>query len=200
MTRDGRPEQPTGDPLGPHSGQRAAGRSPADVPARVILADGHCLLCSRAVRLIRRWDRTGGFRFLALGSPQAHTLLAGHPLPPGLDSVVLWEGGRVYTHEEAVFRVLPHLARPWRWLAVLRRLPRSWTNAAYRWVARHRYRLFGKSDVCLISGELPAADLALGTPRRPLPAPSEAPPTATPAGRPAAPHPREGPSPGDGPR
>lgn len=200
MTREGRPEQPTGDPRGPDAGQRAAGVSPADVPARVILADSHCLLCSRAVRLIRRWDRTGGFRFLALGSPQAQTLLAGQPLPPELDSVVLWEGGRVYTHEEAVFRVLPHLAWPWRWLAVLQRLPRSWTHAAYRWVARHRYRLFGKSDVCLISGELLPADLVPGTPRPPAPAASDAPATATPADRPAAPHPREGPSPGGGPR
>lgn len=201
MASDGRLRQPADDARGHAPASPPTGTEPTEAPCRIVLADGHCLLCSRAVRLIRRWDRSGGFRFLPLDSPQARALLAGHTLPPDLDSVVLWEGGNLYTHDDAVFRILPHLRWPWRWLAVFRYLPRAWTHAAYRWVARHRYRFFGRSEMCRIAGELPTPDLPW-LPDRPehCTAPVVPPAHATPADRPAAPRPPEAPAPGDAPR
>jgi predicted DCC family thiol-disulfide oxidoreductase YuxK len=73
------------------------------------------------------------------------------PLGEGAQSVVLEEGGRRYEAEEAVLRILPRLRWPWPWVAgFLRLLPRRLLAWGYRLVARHRYALFGRSDLCLL--------------------------------------------------
>lgn len=107
----------------------------------VIFFDGECLLCHWFVRFVLRTDTAGRFDFAALGE--------------GADSVVLSEAGRRYEAEEAVIRILPHLGQPWPWVAaVLKWLPRRLVAWGYRWIARHRYALFGRGEQCM----LPRAD------------------------------------------
>lgn len=152
----GGPPRMAGDPPSlPHGGVTLSTYSGAPPgPTRVVLVDGGCVLCSRTVRFIRRRDGTGGFRFLSLGSPQARALLARSPIPADAESVILYDNGRVYLRSEAVFRILAHLRWPWRLLTAFRVLPRWLTDPAYRLVARYRYRLFGRSDVCLIAEDV----------------------------------------------
>jgi predicted DCC family thiol-disulfide oxidoreductase YuxK len=120
----------------------------------VILYDGTCGLCSRAVRFIAGHDPAGRYRYAALGSEVAGDVLRGARLPPQLpDSVVLVEAdGTVRVESDAALAILRELRGPSRHLARLRILPRPLRDAAYRLVARTRYRIFGRRDVC----ELPA--------------------------------------------
>jgi predicted DCC family thiol-disulfide oxidoreductase YuxK len=63
---------------------------------------------------------------------------------------MLVEGGKIFGRSEAAFRVLGQLRTTWRVLLVLRFLPRWMTDGIYRLIARTRYRVFGRYDVCPI--------------------------------------------------
>ena len=117
----------------------------------VILFDGVCNLCNGLVRFVIPRDPAARFRFAALQSPGAAELLreAGvtTPLP---DSMVLVEDGRVYLRSDAALRVARGLRFPWPLAYGLIVLPRFIRDRVYDLVAAHRYRWFGRRDVCML--------------------------------------------------
>ena len=66
------------------------------------------------------------------------------------DTIVLVEDGQLYTHSTAALKIARHLRWPWSWSVVFIIVPRFVRDAVYRWVARNRYRWFGKSDACRV--------------------------------------------------
>ena len=122
--------------------------------AHVILFDGVCTLCNGFVQFVIRHDPEGRFRFAALQSEAARDLLTaqGLPAPPTTEpeSVLLLSGGRLYSHSTAVLRIAAQLGGIWRLAAVGGVLPRAWRDALYRFVARNRYRWFGRQENCLL--------------------------------------------------
>lgn len=119
----------------------------------VIVYDGVCLLCSRWVRFLLQRDHQGRYRFASMQSETGRNLLQTHGLDPDSPfSMLLVEGGKGYTDTTAIARVLrglPH--RRWHWLGgLMLRVPRTLRDVAYRFIARHRYRLFGRSDQCFM--------------------------------------------------
>ena len=122
-------------------------------PPSLILFDGVCNLCHGFVQFVIRHDPVGKFQFAALQSEAGQAVLAAHGLTPATaaadpDSVLLLHAGRLYSHSAAVLRIARLLGGPWQLLAVGYVLPRSWRDAAYRFVARHRYRWFGRQESC----------------------------------------------------
>ena len=118
-------------------------------PGPVILFDGECNLCNGAVAFVARRDPKGRFRFASLQSPVASRLLAGaaRPLP---DSIVLLEKGRVHTRSGAALRIALGLRSLWPLLGVLLLVPWPVRDWVYDWVARRRYRWFGRREACLV--------------------------------------------------
>ena len=119
----------------------------------LILFDGVCNLCNGFVQFVIRHDAAGRFRFAALQSEAGQAVLAAHGADAAAvaaepDSVLLQLNGRLYSHSEAVLRIAQGLGWPWRALLLGRLLPRPWRDAAYRFVARHRYRWFGRQESC----------------------------------------------------
>lgn len=119
----------------------------------LILFDGVCNLCNGFVQFIIERDAAGRFRFAALQSAAGQAVLARHGFDAAVvaaepDSVLLELDGQLYSHSEAVLRIARELGGPWRLLGAGRLLPRSWRDAAYRFVARHRYRWFGRQESC----------------------------------------------------
>jgi predicted DCC family thiol-disulfide oxidoreductase YuxK len=120
-----------------------------------ILFDGVCNLCNGFVQFVIRHDPQGRFRFTALQSEAGQALLAAHGLPStpasaNPDSVLLLQGGALYSHSSAVLRIAQGLGGLWQLAAVGRLVPRPWRDALYRFVARHRYRWFGRQESCLL--------------------------------------------------
>ena len=115
----------------------------------IVLFDGVCNLCNGAVRFIAANDPTGHFAFLSLQSPRAATLLGPGGAPPAASIVVL-DGGKRYEESDAVLHIAVNLRAPWPLAFGLILVPRSVRDAAYRWVARNRYRWFGRRDVCAL--------------------------------------------------
>ena len=102
----------------------------------VLLYDGDCPLCSRAVRLVLRHDARGLFRFARQGSSVGRRLLAEHGLEGG-GSLVLLEDDRAYLRSEAVLRTAGRLGAT-RLASLLRTVPQAWRDRAYDAVARRR--------------------------------------------------------------
>jgi predicted DCC family thiol-disulfide oxidoreductase YuxK len=123
--------------------------APLAPQAETIFYDGHCALCHRSILFVLRHDRQGDkFRF----APLQGSKFAGEIAPQrraGLpDSIVLQTaGGKLLTRSDAILHILARLGGPWKFLAAtLSIVPRSLRDAAYDFVARIRYRVFGTRD------------------------------------------------------
>jgi predicted DCC family thiol-disulfide oxidoreductase YuxK len=96
-------------------------------------------------------DPRGRFQFAPLQSKVAASLLAQHPghavLP---DSVVLVDQSGLYVKSAAALRVARGLRFPWPVFWIFMLVPRPVRDWIYDFVARHRYRWFGKRDVCMV--------------------------------------------------
>lgn len=127
-----------------------------DAQTPIIVYDGVCLLCSRWVRFLLRRDTQAQFRFASIQSASGRSLMLLHGLDPASPlSLLLVEDGIGYTDTDAIARVLRRLNRwPWRAIATcMPWVPRFVRDPLYRLVARHRYRLFGRSDQCFVPSE-----------------------------------------------
>jgi predicted DCC family thiol-disulfide oxidoreductase YuxK len=116
----------------------------------VILYDGVCVFCSRWIRLVAARDVDRRFRFTAIQSDYGRRLAQAFgidPADPDTNAVV--HGGVVLFKSDAALTVLSLLPR-WQWVRALRALPKPWRDAAYNLVARNRYRIFGKYEVCFL--------------------------------------------------
>jgi predicted DCC family thiol-disulfide oxidoreductase YuxK len=122
-----------------------------DENGAVVLFDGVCNLCNGSVQFIVRHDPAGRFRFASLQSEAGQALLRRHGLDPDdLFSVILVEGGRAYARSDAALGIARGLSSAWRAAGALRVVPRPLRDAVYGWVARNRYRWFGKQEACMI--------------------------------------------------
>ena len=118
----------------------------------IVLFDGVCNLCNGAVRFIAANDPAGRFAFLALQSPRAQTLLGSVPRTEAGDpeSIVLLQGGRRYELSDAALHIALGLRAPWPLAFAAILVPRSVRDAFYRWIARNRYRWFGRRECCVV--------------------------------------------------
>lgn len=125
--------------------------SDPDPQPPLILFDGTCNLCNGAVQFVLRRDPRGRFRFASLGSAAARQALAAvgvtGPLP---DSIVLVADGRARTRSTAALAIARRLRMPWPLLAVFWLVPYPLRDLVYDWIARNRYRWFGKREECWV--------------------------------------------------
>jgi predicted DCC family thiol-disulfide oxidoreductase YuxK len=112
-----------------------------------VLFDGVCNLCNGAVRFILARDPAARFQFASLQSEAARRLL-GENAPE--ETIVLREGGKIYSQSTAALRIARELRFPWPLLYAFIVVPRPLRDAIYDWVARHRYQWFGKREVCMV--------------------------------------------------
>ncbi|HSM92950.1 MAG TPA: DCC1-like thiol-disulfide oxidoreductase family protein [Anaeromyxobacteraceae bacterium] len=135
----------------------------------IVLFDGVCNLCDAAVRFVIDRDPEARFRFAPLQSAAAAALLARHgrTAPATPEALVLLEGGRVWEGSDAALRIARGLRGPWRLAGGLGVVPRPAREAVYRWIARSRFRWFGRRDTCRVpSPGLRARFLAPAQPPR----------------------------------
>jgi predicted DCC family thiol-disulfide oxidoreductase YuxK len=117
----------------------------------IVLYDGVCGMCNRLVQFIVRRDRRGKFRFAALQGETAQALLRRHGLrTDDFDSAVLVEDGRAYLRSRAILRIARGLGGVWSAAAPFALLPAPLLDFFYDRVANNRYRVFGRSDACML--------------------------------------------------
>jgi len=130
----------------------AAGSLTSPSP-NLVLYDGVCGLCNKLVRILLRADRRALLCFAPLQGPTAARCAARHGFPLEVRTMIYvrhfgLKDERAYLRSDAVLRVLGDLGGGWWLLSLLRVVPRFLRDPIYEWVARHRYRWFGKYDSC----------------------------------------------------
>jgi predicted DCC family thiol-disulfide oxidoreductase YuxK len=122
-------------------------------PQPLILFDGHCHLCSRAVQWVLRYDHKQRFHFAPLQSPVASIILSRFPETKKMpDSFFLVEDGKLYSQSTAALRVARRLSGLWPALYIFSVFPPALRDWVYGEVARNRYRWFGRRDTCWMPG------------------------------------------------
>lgn len=117
----------------------------------IVVFDAQCLLCNGWVQFLLRHDHRQVLKFASIQGGVGRRLLAEAGLEvDGLQTLLLVEGDRTWQHTAAIFRVLHALGWPWRlaWLAWL--VPSFVRDPLYRLVARNRYRVFGRTETCVL--------------------------------------------------
>jgi len=117
----------------------------------VILFDGVCNFCNSGVNFIIGQDKKKVFRFAALQSEAGQKLLQEYALQKeGFDSFILIDDGKVYKKSSAGLKVYGKLAWYWKWTKAFWIVPRFIRDAVYDFIAKNRYKWFGKKEECMI--------------------------------------------------
>jgi predicted DCC family thiol-disulfide oxidoreductase YuxK len=119
----------------------------------IVLFDGVCNFCNAGVNFIIDRDPEGHFLFAPLQSEFARNLLRERGVSVGEGdpaSMVLVEGERVALRSTAALRVARRLRGGWSLAYAFIVVPAFVRDVAYRLIARHRYRLFGRSSACRV--------------------------------------------------
>ncbi|MTH55527.1 DUF393 domain-containing protein [Bacillus mangrovi] len=122
-----------------------------DTNSPVIFYDGVCNLCSGAVQFMIKHDRYKKFKFASLQSKAGELMLLSQSLDPvRFDSFVLTSGEKVYLKSDAALKVAGMLPFPWKLLGIFRLIPRPLRDSLYGFIARNRYKWFGKKEQCML--------------------------------------------------
>ena len=120
-----------------------------------IFYDGHCGLCQGFVRFTIARDRSGAkFRYAPLQGKTFEALVPAERRAGLPDSfVILTNDGRLLIRSDGVIHVLRQLGGFWNFTAgVISIFPRPIRDAVYNFVARVRYRIFGRRDnICPVA-------------------------------------------------
>ncbi len=119
----------------------------------VVLFDGVCNFCNGTVQFIIDRDAKDTYRFCAIQSQEAKALLAGigQKIPEGdPDSILLYDRGKLYSHSTAALRIAKGMDGLWKIFSLGLIVPAFLRNIVYRFIARNRYKWFGKSESCRV--------------------------------------------------
>jgi predicted DCC family thiol-disulfide oxidoreductase YuxK len=116
----------------------------------VILYDGVCVFCSRWVQFVIARDSAKRFRFTPIQSAYGTRLAQAFGIDPqDSDTNAVVHGGKAHLKSDAALTVLSNLPG-WGWARALFAVPKPLRDAVYGLVARNRYRIFGRFDICFL--------------------------------------------------
>jgi predicted DCC family thiol-disulfide oxidoreductase YuxK len=120
----------------------------------LILFDGVCNLCNSSVQFVIKRDLQKKFHFASLQSECAKEILSSfHKDTANLNSFILVQKGKVYTHSTAALKVASQLSGPIQLMYVFIIIPPFLRNVVYNFIAARRYRWFGKKETCMVPDE-----------------------------------------------
>lgn len=115
----------------------------------IIVFDAMCVLCSANAQFVLRHDNKRHFRLASMQGEVGRALYTKFGIDPEHpETLIVVTGDTALRDSDAVIAIWSELGWPWRALAVARLAPPSLRDVVYRWVARHRYQLFGKRQTC----------------------------------------------------
>lgn len=115
----------------------------------IILFDGLCKLCHFSVHFVIKHDKLQKFRFVSLQSSVGKTFLKKAGLPSDYqDGLVYVQGNNIFLDSTAVLKILKELNGIWKTLYIFKLVPRKLRDSIYHFIAKIRYRVFGKYQQC----------------------------------------------------
>ncbi len=117
----------------------------------IILFDGVCNLCNWSVNFIIKHDINNRFKFTPQQSKIGKKILLAKGFNP-LDSstIVLVAGDKLFTKSDAIIEIGKQLSGWPKTVIILKIVPKLIRDYAYSIIAKYRYNIFGKKQVCMI--------------------------------------------------
>tara|TARA_Y100000588_G_C14182432_1_gene894265 strand:+ start:570 stop:968 length:399 start_codon:yes stop_codon:yes gene_type:complete len=117
----------------------------------ILLFDGHCNFCNAWVKLIVRRDTARKILFAPLQSSVGQKMLEEHKIDINYtDSLVFFEEEKFSVSSTAALRIYSYLDGWERYLRLLSAVPRPLRDALYHFIAKYRYKWFGRSEQCMV--------------------------------------------------
>ncbi|MEO8238170.1 MAG: thiol-disulfide oxidoreductase DCC family protein [Flavobacterium sp.] len=119
---------------------------------KIILFDGVCNLCDSSVQFIIKHDKKDVFRFVALQSEFGIEICNYIGVDrTKIDSIVLYNPGVAYYYKSsAVIEIGSELGGIYNLLSAFKILPEKLRNYIYDYIAKNRYKWYGKKESCMI--------------------------------------------------
>jgi predicted DCC family thiol-disulfide oxidoreductase YuxK len=119
---------------------------------KIILFDGVCNLCDSAVQFIIKYDKKDIFRFVALQSHLGQEIIKHTGIDTkNIDSIILYQPGTAYYYKsEAVLEIAKILGGIFYLGTIFSIFPTSFNNSIYDYIAKNRYKWYGKKESCMI--------------------------------------------------
>jgi predicted DCC family thiol-disulfide oxidoreductase YuxK len=130
---------------------------------KIILFDGVCNLCEQSIQYVIKHDKNDVFRFVALQSELGEKILNYLKIDSSkTDSIILYEPGQAYFYKsDAALEILNSLGGFLKWSVIFKVIPSALRNPIYDYIAKNRYKWYGKKDACMIpTSELKAKFLS----------------------------------------
>ena len=123
-----------------------------DIPqSPVYVFDSHCVLCSRAVQYILKYEKQPDMKFVAIKSDLSRTISKKHNVDPDDPHTFMYlQDGKAWFSSDAGFAVLKKTGGPMAFLRLAKILPRPIRDWVYFRIAKNRYKVFGKLDMCYV--------------------------------------------------
>ena len=116
---------------------------------KIILFDGICNLCNQSVQFVIEHDSKNQFRFASLQSDFGQDFLKKNKLEATqFDSIVFIEDDQFYTKSSAALKIAKYLDGITSWLTIFMIVPKPLRDVVYSFIAKNRYRWFGKNESC----------------------------------------------------
>lgn len=117
----------------------------------LILFDGVCNLCNGSVQFVIKHDKESKFLFASLQSDKGQEILKHLGLKTdNFDSFILLDKGKIYTKSSGVLKEAAILGGWFKIFTIFYLVPTFIRDLFYSFVAKNRYRFFGKKDACMI--------------------------------------------------
>jgi len=110
----------------------------------VLLFDSGCKLCNSSIKFVTKGDPQQKIKQIALQSTQGQEILATQPYLLDVNSIILIVNDKVFIESDAILQIAQHLSFPYKLLVAGIIVPKKWRDAIYRWIAKNRYKWFGK--------------------------------------------------------
>lgn len=124
-------------------------------PQRILFIDGVCNLCNGFVQFLLKRDSKGKLYYAHLQGSDAFFENLRIELDNKMGSVVFFDQGEVYTHSDAALHAIDQLGGVYKLVSIFRILPKGFRNAIYNFIAKNRYKWFGRKNQCIV----PVAEL-----------------------------------------
>ncbi len=117
----------------------------------IVFYDGTCGFCQASVQFILKYNHKQDLYFAPLQSGVLEQVVPPSQLPdPVPDAVLFYEQGKLYSASEAALRIARYLNFPWQVFSYFRFIPLSFRDKIYSFIARHRYKIAGKQEACML--------------------------------------------------
>ncbi len=118
----------------------------------IVFYDGTCALCNKTVGVVLTHDDKDRFRFASLQSNLGQEVLKKHGInSEATDSILILNPGKAYfIKSDAVLEIAGNLGPKFEWMVVFKALPKKFRDIVYDFIAKNRYRWFGRQETCIL--------------------------------------------------